>query len=1180
MSDGQTQALNEVFEIQAAGKGTFTIVAIVKPSEPAGVLCLDISLHTADLDRVPEGIILRARERFLVKIPADFPFSKPWVCTRHTRFAGRPHVQWAHSLCLYQAPDVEWDPNDGMFGFVDRLWMWLEKASLNELDPVGGALHPPVTYPQAGPRYCVLPRVDTPVVTGLPWCGFAGLNVVHEYRVDIIAWTDQPFDGRVGSIAACALLAQPMPWEFPTRMIDLVAALDIRGVSKQELFLLLQDASLRNEEDVPLYVIIGTPMRGIRGSDELKQHLTAWRIEPTFAKGFRLIVNKYSDDRVLRAIGEECEHIMFKWAESTTVSWCHVLEDRPEIVTRRDHASPLSVFRGKVVAVWGCGALGGQVALHLARAGVAKLILRDNGIVTPGVLVRQPYDDADIGTPKAEALAAKLRAIRPGTRGLEVVPIVLDVLTSALTSDDWTDAADVVFDCTAARGVRTKLEEVRKSNPQACAAVVSMIISREATHGLTVVATPDHTGAAADVYRRAKIDVCRDRSLRHFADAFYSTLSDDNLFQPEPGCSSPTFVGSSADVSALSALLLNVVGKYLCRYQHPQAEANLPTASAHYVSQPCAVPASTRHRKFSISFAYTPDIVTKDIQHGYEIRTSAQAWKQMEDCITRSRDAVGPDVETGGLSFGERNDAISVIWITEVSGPPSDSVARPDLFMCGTAGTQAAHVERERWSRGSVRYVGMWHTHPHGVPVPSQTDLHGIAKILADGPVSPRRLLLSIMGTPHEEPRLGTYVFGRNDFREARVETDPSAAVPGSLRSSNAKSSLRRSEVGLALSGGGSRAIAFHLGCLRALHARGILDEVGVISAVSGGAVLAAMYAYSDDDFSTFDARVCALLRRGLQKDIAAALLKPVQLAPIVSTLLVAGTAAAGAQLVRCIAAVCQNLLTSNRAKRSPIPIAPPFLRWASRTTAFEGALRKQLFGNALVNEPRRTGLDVILNATELRTGTAFRFGSRVSACWRFGTVQEDVLVATAVAASAAYPVLLPALHKRYSFQRNDEVSTERVVLTDGGIYDNLGASCLDPSRNSDYTAHAYPCERLICCNAGHGQWDGAIVPYGWPNRMKRAIEAMFRKGQDRTMSHLFDQRASGDLNALILPYLGMKDEALQRDLNVGSLPEDFVKRNQVIGYPTDFRAMGEVDLEKISRRGEQLAHLLADAYW
>ena len=55
--------------------------------------------------------------------------------------------------------------------------------------------------------------------------------------------------------------------------------------------------------------------------------------------------------------------------------------------------------------------------------------------------------------------------------------------------------------------------------------------------------------------------------------------------------------------------------------------------------------------------------------------------------------------------------------------------------------------------------------------------------------------------------------------------------------------------VGLALSGGGSRAIAFHLGCLRALHDAGVLKKISVVSSVSGGSVIAGMYAYRNDSF-------------------------------------------------------------------------------------------------------------------------------------------------------------------------------------------------------------------------------------------------------------------------------------------------------------------------------------------
>ena len=84
--------------------------------------------------------------------------------------------------------------------------------------------------------------------------------------------------------------------------------------------------------------------------------------------------------------------------------------------------------------------------------------------------------------------------------------------------------------------------------------------------------------------------------------------------------------------------------------------------------------------------------------------------------------------------------------------------------------------------------------------------------------------------------------------------------------------------VGLAFSGGGSRAIAFHLGCLRALHDLDLLSRVEVISSVSGGSVISAMYAYSCDPFQKFDERVVELLRRGLQRGILREMVRPVSI--------------------------------------------------------------------------------------------------------------------------------------------------------------------------------------------------------------------------------------------------------------------------------------------------------------
>src|SRR5437879_1076210 len=52
----------------------------------------------------------------------------------------------------------------------------------------------------------------------------------------------------------------------------------------------------------------------------------------------------------------------------------------------------------------------------------------------------------------------------------------------------------------------------------------------------------------------------------------------------------------------------------------------------------------------------------------------------------------------------------------------------------------------------------------------------------------------------------------------------------------------RKFRIDLALSGGGFRASIFHLGVIRRLEELGIMKDVDVISAVSGGSIVAAYY--------------------------------------------------------------------------------------------------------------------------------------------------------------------------------------------------------------------------------------------------------------------------------------------------------------------------------------------------
>lgn len=95
--------------------------------------------------------------------------------------------------------------------------------------------------------------------------------------------------------------------------------------------------------------------------------------------------------------------------------------------------------------------------------------------------------------------------------------------------------------------------------------------------------------------------------------------------------------------------------------------------------------------------------------------------------------------------------------------------------------------------------------------------------------------------------------------------------------------------IALALSGGGARAMAFHLGCMRALHDRGLLERVAVLSTVSGGSVIGACWAYWDCDFAEFDKRMITLLRKGIHGSILWSALFSVETFKIAATIIFTG---------------------------------------------------------------------------------------------------------------------------------------------------------------------------------------------------------------------------------------------------------------------------------------------------
>lgn len=1166
MTPGQELALDQTKRVARSSNGAVEILRVHEPTEDIQSLRIELSLYCGDMRRVPGGLPIRDRERVTISVGRDFPYDDPTVIVSHTRFAGYPHVNWSHFLCLYQAPQTEWSPRQGMFALLGRLELWFRQAALDQLDATGGPLHPPVTYSARGPL--MIPRQNAPVGEGELWCGFAELDLVSGHRVDITGWSPINHAEAERLVGAAILLDQAMPLEFPNKLGDLLRCLEQRNVPLATVFDVILAVLRHNPEGTPLFVILGTPMRGTRGA-ELRQHLTGWRVDSFVADIVDLEAKVAQTEAGARELGADeiegnaaeirCQVVeLFKrWADKADVTWCRMREDRPEVTTRRDSGRPANAFAGQFVEVWGCGALGGYLAEWVVRAGAAKVVLRDQGTVTPGILVRQPYTDADIGRGKAIVLAERLRAIR---KDCEIEAFTEDVLSTPLGENTFGESPDLVIDATASNLVLTKAEKVWRYHPAVRTTIASVAIDGKAERLLAVLAKADHSGGPLDVVRKMKTAACGDPRLTAFAEAFFPDPPPPP-FQPEPGCSDATFVGSAADAALLSATAANTIALMLQKVSSETAHGCFLTGSSDQ---------TVEHR---MSFA--ADLVFHDPGSDYETRIDSAAWRSINASTRESERIRGDEVEAGGLLFGEMDEHLKVVWVSEASGPPPDSRHSAEEFVCGIEGSVELNEEKTARTRKSVQYIGTWHTHPVSPAFPSIRDLGAMDILLTQSPVPTERLLMMIVGHTTSSPEFSATVFLRDEFESLR-NTGSLVREFSHPQPSPAETPPQR-RVGIALSGGGSRAMAFHLGCLRALHDRGVLNQAAVLSTVSGGSVIGAMYAYSDDTFDEFEQRVRAVLRTGLFWGLVRRTFLSPRLLGIIGTKAIAGLIANITFLTRFVLGTIESLLPRDSKARGLISqrLQPPFRRWVTRTQAFEQTLRDLLFGSTKVKDKRRENLDVVINACELRTGTAFRFGSRESGSWRFGVIDgNEVEVATAVAASAAYPALLPAIDRYFEFvSRQNEHRRDRVILTDGGVYENLGISCMTPDRSDAFSTNVYQPPYIICCDAGPGQFDDVVMPYGWMTRMRRSFEATFRQTQHGLQKQLHLWKQYGAIEGFVYAYLGQQDKRLP------VVPSDLIKREDVVSYPTDFSPMSEKDIDLLSRRGEQLTRMLIEYY-
>jgi NTE family protein len=212
----------------------------------------------------------------------------------------------------------------------------------------------------------------------------------------------------------------------------------------------------------------------------------------------------------------------------------------------------------------------------------------------------------------------------------------------------------------------------------------------------------------------------------------------------------------------------------------------------------------------------------------------------------------------------------------------------------------------------------------------------------------------------------------------------------------------------LCLSGGGYRAMVFHIGVLWRLYEAGLLGGIKRISSVSGGSITAGLLALKWRELS--------FRPENLKHDFVPKVVHPLR--------------AMASETIDADAVIFGSLLPGRVSDR---------VAGAYDATLFHGATLQDL-----PDAPR-----FVINATNVQSCVLWRFMKPYMRDYRVGEVRKPTVpLAQAVAASSAFPPVLSPFELRLdpgAFTPNSGVDlqrppfTRRVILTDGGVYDNLG---------------------------------------------------------------------------------------------------------------------------------------------
>lgn len=349
--------------------------------------------------------------------------------------------------------------------------------------------------------------------------------------------------------------------------------------------------------------------------------------------------------------------------------------------------------------------------------------------------------------------------------------------------------------------------------------------------------------------------------------------------------------------------------------------------------------------------------------------------------------------------------------------------------------------------------------------------------------------------------------------------------------------------IGLCLSGGGYRAMIYHVGAIIRLDELGFLPRISEVASVSGGSITAGLLALRWQNLR-FD------------ENGHATNLNEVFVAPLLRF----------AEKGIDIRAILYGLIPGCSAADSLVR-----------------AYDRHLFAGACLQDitdfPRFTFM-----STNLQTGSGWRFAKGYAADYRVGLIDRPVIpLARVVAASSAFPPFLSPVRIDLSrevvqatagadLHREPFIST--AILSDGGVYDNLGLERIWKR-----------CRTILVSNAGRtipevghptGRWIGqmfrtlSLIQQQAEHSRRRLLFGMANQGQRQVAYWSIDASSSHYALPDVLPF-SAQDAAsaasLRTRLNPFTKPEQNLLLNaSYAGADASLRARGLAPNEPAAR--------------